>query len=188
LGEGSDDVLGVVYTKDLIRAERSQRGGEVVVSLARPAHFVPETKALAKLMREMQADKFHMAMLVDEYGGIAGLVTLEDCLEELVGDIVDEYDNELPNVHDVGDGEFVVDGGLGISDLNERIGIKLPDNEFDTIGGFVFGSLDHVPFEGEMFEHNGHHFTVERMDGRRVTVIRVRRASLSPDDTDEDDS
>jgi putative hemolysin len=174
VGDSADDVRGVAYTKDLMRAERSKRGTMAVAELARPAHFIPETKALSRLMREMQAEKFHMALLVDEYGGIAGLITLEDCLEELVGDIVDEYDDELPDVHDLGDGNYVIDGGFSVGDANERLDLELPDDEFDTVGGFVFASLDRVPVEGDTFEWQGHRFTVQRMDGRRVTVVGLQ--------------
>jgi putative hemolysin len=186
IGENSDDVRGVVYTKDLIRAERSSNGALAAVELARPARFVPETKALARLMREMQSDKFHMALLVDEYGGIAGLVTLEDCLEELVGDIVDEYDNEVPEIHELGDANYVIDGGLSIGDANERLELALPDGEFDTVGGFVFATLGRVPVEGDTLDWNGHSFSVQRMDGRRVTVVGLR-CGPRPSDRDPDD-
>jgi putative hemolysin len=185
LGDGSDDVVGIVYTKDLMRAERAAHGHHEVVSLARPPRFVPETKGLARLMREMQAGKFHMAILVDEYGGIAGLVTLEDCLEELVGDIVDEYDNEQPDVRELGPDEFAVDGGLSIGDANAQMALDLPDDEFDTVGGFVFGSLDRVPVEDEQFEYSGHRFTVERMEGRRVSLVRIHRGARPTDEEDD---
>jgi putative hemolysin len=186
IGESSDDVRGVVYAKDLMRAERSQQGAIAAVELARPAHFVPETKALARLMREMQSQQFHMALLVDEYGGIAGLVTLEDCLEELVGDIVDEYDDEAPDIHELGEANYVIDGGLSIGDANERLELDLPDGEFDTVGGFVFASLGRVPVEGDTLDWNGHRFSVQRMDGRRVTVVSLR-CGPRPSDRDPDD-
>ncbi len=112
VGDSVDDVLGIAYAKDLMRAEREGRGFQPVAGLARAARFVPETKPVARLMREMQAEKFHMALLVDEYGGISGLVTLEDCLEELVGEIVDEYDEEDDDVEHLPTGELKVDGGL----------------------------------------------------------------------------
>lgn len=175
VGETSDDVLGVAYTKDLIRAERRGDGHQMVLSLARPARFVPETKPLTRLMREMQAEKCHMVLLVDEYGGIAGLVTLEDCLEELVGDIMDEYDNETDDVQELDTGQLLVDGGAAIHDVNQQLGTTIPDEDWDTVGGFVFSSLGHVPTEGEEVAFQGHVFRAIEMDGRRVTKVLVTR-------------
>ena len=125
-------------------------------------------------MREMQAEKFHMALLVDEYGGISGLVTLEDCLEELVGEIVDEYDEEDDDVEHLPTGELRVDGGLAIDELNELLGVAMPDEDWDTVGGFVFGTLGHVPAEGESVEFAGHRFVAEKVDGRRISSVRGR--------------
>lgn len=173
VGAGVDDVVGIAYTKDLVRAEREGRGAGDVRAESRPAKFLPETKPLARLMREMQAEKFHLAILVDEYGGTAGLVTLEDCLEELVGDIVDEYDREVPEVEQLPDGVLRVEGGLAIDELEELLGVDLPDDDWDTVGGFVFGTLGHVPVEGESFEHAGYRFEAERLDGRRIALVRV---------------
>jgi putative hemolysin len=173
VGEKVDQVLGIAYTKDLMRVEREGKGSQSVAAVVRPAVFVPETKPVARLMREMQAGKFHMAILVDEYGGIAGLVTLEDCIEELVGDIVDEYDVEDTEVERLADGELRVDGGLAIDELNELLDVDLPDSDWDTVGGFVLSSLGHVPREGESVEYRGHRFTAERMEGHRIARVRV---------------
>ncbi len=128
-------------------------------------------------MREMQAEKYHMVILVDEYGGIAGLVTLEDCLEELVGDIMDEYDNEVADVQQLDTGQLLVDGGTAIHDLNHELGLAMPDEDWDTIGGFVFASLGHVPTVGEEVMFQGHSFRAVEMDGRRVTKVLVTRPS-----------
>jgi CBS domain containing-hemolysin-like protein len=175
LGDTIDDVLGIAYTKDLMRAERDGKGFQPVAGMLRPAHFVPETKPVAALMREMQAGKFHLAVLVDEYGGIAGIVTLEDCLEELVGDIVDEYDQETPEVETLSDGALSVDGGLDVDDLSDLLGSALPNEEWDTVGGFVFGTLGHVPAVGDTVEHAGHRFEVTAVDGRRIERVRVTK-------------
>ena len=186
VGEGIDDVVGIAYTKDLMGAERSGRGTEPVTSQLRPATFLPETKPLARLMREMQAQKFHMAILVDEYGGTAGLVTLEDCLEELVGDIVDEYDREEDDVEHLPDGALRIDGGFGITELNELLGLDVPDEDWDTVGGFVFGTLGHIPEAGDGFEHGGYRFVADKLEGRRIASVRV--APLDPSATaDADD-
>lgn len=179
VGETTDDVVGIAYAKDMMRAERSGRGSDHVSTLSRPARFVPETKPLTRLMREMQAEKFHMVILIDEYGGVAGLVTLEDCLEELVGDIMDEYDNETDDVQELESGHLLMDGGTSIDDVNEQLGTDIPDEDWDTVGGFVFSSLGHVPAEGEELHYEGHVFRAIRMDGRRVSQVLVTRPALT---------
>jgi len=184
-GENRDEILGIAYTKDLMRVEREGRGHQPVAGLVRPAHFVPETKPIARLMREMQAGKYHMAVLVDEYGGIAGLVTLEDCIEELIGEIFDEYDVEDTEVERLADGELRVDGGLSIDELNELLDVELPDADWDTVGGFVLGTLGRVPAEGERVDHAGYGFAVEKMEGHRIARVRVSRPSAAGADAAE---
>ena len=174
VGTTVDDVKGVTYAKDLMRAEREGRGREPVKAVMREAHFIPETKAVAELMREMQAGKFHMALLVDEHGGIAGVATLEDLLEELVGDIVDEYDVEDAEFEDLEDGTKRVQGSLPIDDLNDRLESNIPHDDWDTVGGFILGVLGRVPEPGEVVTHNQWTFTVEEVDGRRIGAVRVR--------------
>ena len=136
-------------------------------------HFIPENKPVSRLMREMQAGKFHLAIVADEYGGVAGLVTLEDCLEELVGEIVDEYDVESDDVQRQPDGDYIVDGGTPVDEVSELLGLELPDEEWDTVGGFVFGTLEHVPEVGESVVHGHWRFTVIEVDGRRVRSLRI---------------
>jgi putative hemolysin len=172
-GEDGDDIVGLLYTKDLIRAEREGRGDTPASDLARPVRFIPENKPVARLMREMQAEKFHLAIVADEYGGIAGLVTLEDCLEELVGEIVDEYDIEDVAIKRLPNGDYLVEGGVQVEDLNEILDTALPDAEWDTVGGLIFGTLEHVPAPGESVELEGWKFTAEELDGRRIKVVRV---------------
>lgn len=173
MGEGEDDVVGLGHAKDLMRAEREGRGDEPAAAVARKARFIPENKPLNRLMREMQAEKFHLAIVVDEYGDIAGMVTLEDCLEELVGEIVDEFDREDMEVVRLPDGSYLVDGGMGISDLNDLLEIDLPDEDWDTVAGFVFSTLGHVPERGEAVSANGWRFAAEQLDGRRIRRVRV---------------
>jgi len=177
-GADGDDIVGLVYMKDLIRAEREGQGDTPALDLSRPVHFIPENKPVARLMREMQAGKFHLAIVADEYGGIAGLITLEDCLEELVGEIVDEYDNEELLVQRLPTGEYLVDGGLPVDELNELLGVNLPNEEWESVGGFLFGTLEHVPEPGEAVEVDGWRFAAEELDGRRVRSVRV---SLVPE-------
>ena len=180
-GEDGDDIEGLIYTKDLIRAERDGNGDTPAADLKREVHFIPENKPVARLMREMQAGKFHLAIVADEYGGIAGLITLEDCLEELVGEIVDEYDIEELAIQRLPNGEYLVEGGLQVEELNEVLGVELPDEEWDTVGGFLFGTLEHVPAPGESVEHGGWRFTAEALDGRRVKL--VARSPAAPSGT-----
>jgi putative hemolysin len=175
-GEDGDDIEGLIYTKDLIRAERDGSGDTPASDLKREVHFIPENKPVARLMREMQAGKFHLAIVADEYGGIAGLITLEDCLEELVGEIVDEYDIEELAIQRLPNGDYLVEGGLQVAELNEVLRAELPDEEWDTVGGFLFGTLEHVPAEGESVDLDGWRFTAEALDGRRVKLVRVTAA------------
>ncbi len=179
-GPGDDDIIGLAYTKDLIRAEREGRGDLSVLDLVRPVRFIPENKPVSRLMREMQAGKFHLAIVADEYGDVAGLITLEDCLEELVGEIVDEYDTEGAQVEHLENGEVIVDGGMSIDELNDLLEGELPDDDWDTVGGLVFSTLEHVPIPGEAVEFEGWHFTVVELEGRRVRLVRVRAADPVP--------
>jgi CBS domain containing-hemolysin-like protein len=171
--EDNEDVLGIVYAKDLMKGIRAGLGAEIVDTLVRTAVVIPENKPVAKLMREMQRDHFHMAIVADEYGSITGLVTLEDCLEELVGEIVDEHDDEVPDVRMLPNGESLVDAGMSITDFNEHFEVDLADEEFDTVGGFLFGVLEHVPVVGETVEVEGWRFVVEALEGRRITEVRL---------------
>ena len=174
LGSGEeDDIVGLAFMKDLMRAEREGRGRRAVTEFVRPVRFLPENKSVARLMREMQAEKFHLAIVADEYGAVSGLITLEDCLEELVGEIVDEYDAEEREIVALGDGDYLVDGGVSIGDLNALLDLEIPDDDWDTLGGFIFGTLEHVPKVGESIERDGWRFTVTEMNGRRVTRVKV---------------
>ncbi|MGH9271378.1 MAG: hemolysin family protein, partial [Ilumatobacteraceae bacterium] len=148
-GTDGEDIIGLLYARDLMAVEREGRGDTPAEELVRQVHFIPEGKPVSRLMREMQAEKFHLAMVADEYGGIVGLITLEDCLEELVGEIVDEFDVEELPIQRLANGDYLVDGGLQVEDLNELLESKLTVEEWDTVGGFLFGTLEHVPVPGE---------------------------------------
>ncbi len=180
-GEGPDDILGLVYLKDIVRRTRENGGaGGTLRELVRPAVFVPEQKRVAELLREMQQDKFHMAVVIDEYGGTAGLVTLEDLLEEIVGEIVDEYDVEAPKVERLPDGGLRVAGGTPIDEVNELLEVELPDTDWDTVGGLMFNLLGHVPVEGETVDFQGLEFRAERIQGRRIRVVRITPKESEP--------
>jgi CBS domain containing-hemolysin-like protein len=172
-GDGIDDIIGVVYAKDLMRAERDGKGDAPVTDFVRPATFVPETKKVASLLREMQAQRFHLAIVVDEYGGTAGLVTLEDLIEELVGEIVDEYDVEELQAERLPTGELRVNARMNIDDLNELLDHELPEGDWDSVGGLLIALLGHVPVEGETADVDGHRLRAEKVDGRRIGRVVV---------------
>jgi CBS domain containing-hemolysin-like protein len=178
-GQGIDDILGVVFVKDLIKAEREDRTDEPVSTVLREASFVPETKRVSELMREMQASKSHLAIVVDEYGGTAGLVTLEDVIEELVGEIEDEYDVAESPVERLPGGDVRVTSRMALDEVNDLLGATLPEGDWDTVGGLVYGLLGHVPTEGEAVETDGYRLVAERVQGRRIGRVRVAK-KLAP--------
>jgi CBS domain containing-hemolysin-like protein len=172
-GQGIDDIVGIAYLKDMMRAEREGRADDPVTEAMRPAQFVPDSKRIAEVMREMQAGKNHLAIVVDEYGGTAGLITLEDVLEELVGEISDEYDVDRPRVEYLDDGQLKVDGGLSIDEVNELAGIELPEGDWDTVGGLLYHLLGHVPIEGESAKSDGHRLVAQKVAGRRIAQVLI---------------
>jgi len=182
-GQGIDDILGVIFVKDLVKAEREGRTDDPVSTIMRDASFVPETKRVSELMREMQARKSHLAIVVDEYGGTAGLVTLEDVIEELVGEIEDEYDVAESPVERLPGGDVRVTSRMALDEVNDLLGASLPEGDWDTVGGLVYGLLGHVPIEGEAVETDGYRLTAERVQGRRIG--RVRLTKRSPPDAAE---
>jgi CBS domain containing-hemolysin-like protein len=181
--DSMDDIVGLVYLRDLVTLDRAGKGAQAARDAVRPAVFVPEQKRVAELLREMQQEHFHMAIVVDEYGGTAGLVTMEDLLEEIVGEIADEYDRAEPHLERMADGSLRVPGRTPIDDVNEELDVELPDDEWDTVGGLVFNLLGHVPDEGETVCSEGLEFRAERMQGHRIVTVSVRR--LEPSETSE---
>ena len=182
----TDNILGLVYLKDLVQQARSGAGRQSVRVVVREAVFVPESKRVAELLREMQTEKFHMAIVVDEYGGTAGLVTMEDLLEEIVGEISDEYDAEEPGVEVLPGGGIRAPGRASIDEVSEALGIELPDAEWDTVGGLVFNLLGHVPEADETVRFQGLEFRTERVDGRRIVLVSIVPVPSEPDDEDAD--
>jgi CBS domain containing-hemolysin-like protein len=175
VGQGSDDVLGLLYFKDVARRVNadSDAGPLPVTALMRPMHYVPESKPVDDLLREMQRDQSHFAMVVDEYGGTAGLVTIEDILEEIVGEIADEYDREAPGVEDLGNGRFRVPATMDIDDLADLFDVEIEEDEVDTVGGLIGKSLGRVPILGSHCEVAGLSLSAERMAGRRHRIASV---------------
>ncbi|MFM8776303.1 MAG: hemolysin family protein, partial [Actinomycetota bacterium] len=171
--DDQDDLVGVVFAKDLIAAERAGRGNESIKKSMHSVEVVPETKLVSEMMREMQQDQFHLAMVADEYGLLAGLVTLEDCLEELVGEIGDEHDEDDTSVQRQPNGDLLVAGSTTIDKLNEVLSAEISNGDYDTVGGLVFGLLGYVPAGGESVTQDNLVFKVEELDGRRIQLVRV---------------
>ena len=174
-GENIDDIVGLLYARDLLTLYDQAAPPRPARDLAHEAYFVPETKAISELLREMQAKQKHLAIVVDEFGGTAGVVTIEDLIEEIVGEIVDEYDDEEPMVVPLESGEYLVDARLDVDDLASTLDIRFPDEEWDTVGGLVLGLAGRVPDVGESFEYNDVMLTAEEVQGRRVARVRVAR-------------
>ncbi len=170
-----DNIVGIIHVKDLLRKAWEGKWDEEVRNILRPPYFVPETKNAAELLREMQRQRIHMAIVVDEYGGTAGIITLEDLLEEILGEIQDEYDREEPLVREVTEGEYIVDGRLSIEDLEEIIGKELELEGIDTVGGLVYSKFGKVPEKGAHFQLEGFDFEVLSLLGRRIGKVRLRK-------------
>jgi putative hemolysin len=173
--EDLDDMIGLVYAKDVLKALHQGKHDMPLRDIVREAHYVPESKKVADLLREMLQQKFHIAMVTDEYGSVVGLVTLEDLLEELVGEISDEYDTDEPQLEQIGEGQYRVDGKMPIDEVNDLLDVELPDEEWDTIGGLMLGLLGSIPDEGDSVPFQSLTFTAERVDGRRISKIRIDR-------------
>jgi putative hemolysin len=184
-----DNIVGIVHAKDLLNV-LNLPGGDgrdriTIRNVMRPAYFIPETKKVDELLSEFRRSRQQLAIVRDEYGVTSGLVTIEDLLEEIVGDIQDEYDQEEPMVQVLDGRTSIFDGLMPISDVNERMDLELPEDEADTIGGFVFNLLGHQAEQGERVHYGGAEFVVEATDGRRITKVRLIRESAPPPDNDE---
>ncbi len=174
--ETIDNIAGLLYAKDLLRASLDEEKPDSIRPFLRPAYFVPEAKKVDELLREMQERSIHMAVVVDEYGGTAGVVTLEDIVEEIVGEIRDEYDQaeERPYLK-VSDDEYIFHGRIDLDDVDEVLGTHLESELADTLGGFIYGSIGRVPVGGEQVQIGGWMLTVEQVSGRRIRKVRAVR-------------
>jgi putative hemolysin len=171
-GESLDDIVGTVHVKDVIPLLASQQGGTPVTTVMRKPMFVPETKKLSDLLTEFRRTRRTLAIVLDEYGGTAGLVTLEDLLEEVVGDIYDEYDVIRPSVEHVADG-VMLDGRLGVEEASEALGVDLPEGEYDSVAGLLYARLGVMPRLGDEVAVAGLRLAVAELDGHRITRVRV---------------
>jgi CBS domain containing-hemolysin-like protein len=172
---GIDEIIGVLYTKDMLKQLREGHNTFPIRDLVRPAYFVPESKKLDDLLREIRQRRIHMVMVVDEYGSVAGLVTIEDLVEEIVGDIQDEYDHEEVLYEKVNDNEYIFDAKINIYEFSDMMDVKLEEGDYETLGGFVYEQLDKIPVAGDNVTYKDLKFTVLETRGRRINKIRVER-------------
>ena len=169
-----DHIAGILYAKDLLKLWGKRPDEISIRSLCRKAYFIPETKTTADLLKEFKGRRVHMAVAVDEYGGTAGIITIEDILEEIVGEIQDEHDPvEQANISRLDDGSYIFEARSHIEEVEEELHVQLPRGEYDTLGGFISHLLGHVPAQGEQGQYGTMLFTVETADARKVSTIRV---------------
>ena len=178
--ENLDNIVGIVFVKDLVALPPTAE--PPITTLMRAAYFVPESKRVSELLKEMQRRQAQMAIVVDEYGGTAGLVTVEDLLEEIVGEIRDEYDVESETVVDEGDGTFVFSGKVSVDEVRDRLGVEVEREGFETVGGYLLSNLGRMPYVGERFEVDGLEVEVLEVERRRIAKVRLRRRSEEVDD------
>ncbi|HEX6541444.1 MAG TPA: hemolysin family protein [Ktedonobacterales bacterium] len=178
-----DNIIGVLYAKDLLRVYALGEQASIR-SMVRPPFFVPESKRLDDLLREMQSQRVHMAIVVDEYGSVAGLVTIEDVVEEIIGDIQDEYDVEERLFEKLGENDFILDAKVSLDEFEELVERELPEDGYETVGGFVISQLDKIPSVGDTVRFEDMAFTVLGTKGRRITKLRVERG-LPPQSAEE---
>lgn len=177
--ETLDNITGVLYTKDMLKQLREGHDALPIRNLVRPAYFVPETKKLDDLLREIRQKRVHMVIVIDEYGSISGLVTIEDLVEEIVGDIQDEYDHEEMLYEKVNENESIFSAKIGIDDFNELMGTKLESEDYDTLAGFLLAQLDKIPVAGDTLTFEHHRFTILTTRGRRIVRVQVDKLPAS---------
>lgn len=175
--ETIDNIIGVLYTKDMLKQLREGREAQLIRGLVRPAYFVPETKKLDDLLREIRQKRVHMVIVIDEYGSVSGLVTIEDLVEEIVGDIQDEYDREEKLYEQVNDREYVFSAKISIDEFNEIMDTRLEHEDYDTLGGFLYAQLDKIPVAGDTVTFHHYRFTILTTRGRRIVRVQVERLS-----------
>ena len=173
-----DNVVGVLYAKDLLRYIYTEKKIDIS-SIIRKPYFVPDSKKLDSLLREFKRRRVHIAIAVDEYGGMSGIVCLEDIIEEIVGDIQDEFDNEGEDIVDLGDGIYLCDARINLEDLNEELELSLPEDEFDTLGGFVFHLLGKIPVKFEKVSFENIDFIIQEIEGHKIKSVKVMSRSLN---------
>jgi putative hemolysin len=184
--EQIDTITGILFVKDLLPYMKGEREIPALVDLVRKPYFVPESKRIDELLRDFQKERIHMAVVVDEYGGTAGLVTLEDVIEEIVGEIRDEYDHEKPLVHQIDENAWLIDGKIDIEDLNETLGLQIPaEEEYESLGGFIFSLMGRIPQDKEEVRYKNLLLIVEKVHGQRISKVRLLRQKEERDPNQE---
>jgi putative hemolysin len=182
-----DNIIGILYVKDLLPYLNKRKKEPIdLQKLARPPYFVPEQKKIDDLLKEFQAEHIHMALVVDEYGGLSGLVTLEDIIEEIVGEIQDEYDKETPLFKKISENSFLIDGRMSVEELNDELDMQLPEIEgVETISGFILNLLGSLPLEKEEVKYSNYKFIVEKINRNRILKVRVEIVSIAEDQSEK---
>jgi magnesium and cobalt transporter len=168
-----DNVVGILYAKDLLKYFHKKTEAIDLDKLIRPAYFVPESKKLDSLLREFQRRRVHIAVVVDEYGGTSGIVFLEDIIEEIVGEIQDEFDHETEDILKISEDVYLCDARTDIEELNERTGLHIPEEEFDTLSGFVFDLFGKIPVKYEKMSYENSDFIIQHMEGHKILTIKI---------------
>ena len=170
--ESTDNVVGVLYIKDLLKSIANNEEIDILKIIRKP-YFVPESKIIHSLLREFKRRPLHIAIAIDEYGGISGIVTMEDIIEEIVGDIQDEFDKENEDIIFINENSWLCDARINLSDLNETIETQFPEEDFDSLGGFVFDLFGKVPVKFEKVCWNNFEFIIQAMDGHRINLVKI---------------
>ncbi len=190
--ERIDEISGVLYAKDVLQFWNEPRGSVNLERIARNPYFIPETKKVQDLLREFQKEKLHLAIVVDEYGGVAGLVTIEDLLEEIVGEIHDEYDVEQEMIRQQGENVWLIDARIDLDELEDLLDFEFPQNNYETLGGFIFDQMGRIPAKGESLQFRNLDFVIEDANERRISKVKITKTTIESDmqeneKEDEDD-
>lgn len=177
--ETIDNVVGILYVKDVLKS-LVHDGSVTIRNLLRKPFFVPESKHIGDLLRELRRRRVHIAVVVDEYGGVSGIICMENIIEEIVGDIQDEFDNETEDVLKLGEGVYLCDARVNLEDLTKEIGMDLPVEDFDTLGGFVFDLFGKIPVKYEKAEYRGCEFIIQDMEGHKINTVKIVQKKEPP--------
>ena len=181
-----DNIIGILHVKDLLKYFNRGEKFELAKNL-RSAYFIPESKLIGDLLVELREKRIHLAVVVDEYGGMSGIVCMEDIIEKIVGEIQDEFDNETDEVIEIGQGKYLVDSRISVEDLNDRLGLNLPDDEVDTLGGLIYAFFGRIPIKNESIIHDNIKYTINSIAGRKLKRVKMELLEDTEKTKDNDD-
>jgi CBS domain containing-hemolysin-like protein len=184
--ESIDEIIGILHAKDLLKQLGEDPDSKISTSILRKTYFVPGSKKVSTLLRDLKAKKTHLAIVTDEYGGTAGIITIEDILEEIVGEILDEHDHEQPLLTVVDENTILVDARMEVEKLEEHFEIKLPEGEYESVGGFIINILEKIPEVGEIIRHENLEIIIEAADKRKIDRVRITRDIPAKSDSQEE--